>query len=118
MKVRSSLLAFLLVFSLVSTVHAQDMRTYNGYADISFSGTTATCYAEIVGNSGKDKISATVELCCGSQNIATWERSSDNGYLMIQETASVTKGKTYELTVKYSVNGKTQPSFSDTGTCR
>lgn len=118
MKVRGSVLVLLLVLLLANTVYAQDMRINTSYAEISFSGTTAQCYAEISGNKGSDKISATIKLNCGSQNIKTWNESSDSGRLTFYDTVDVTKGNTYELVVEYSVNGRAQQSFSDSGTCK
>lgn len=118
MKTRSSILAVLLMFLLINSANAQEARINTGYADITFSGTTANCYAEITGNSGSDKISATIELRCGNQSIRTWNRYTDSGRLMFSDTVGVTKGKTYELVVEYTVNGKAQSSFSDSGTCK
>lgn len=118
MKAKVSALALLLVFLLTSTAYAQELRLNSAWADITFSGTTANCAVEIVGDSGSDKISATIKLNCGSQNIKTWNKYSDNGYLMFQDTVSVSKGKTYELVVEYTVNNKARASFSDSGTCK
>ena len=117
MKTRGSILAVLLMILLINTANAQEIRINSGYVDITFSGTTANCYAEISGNKASDKISATIELRCGNQTIRTWN-VSDDGSLSFYETVSVTKGKTYELVVECTVNGKAQSSFSDSGTCK
>lgn len=116
MKAKISVCLLFFAFLLTSTVYAQDMRINYSYADISFSGTTATCKVVIPGNSNDDKISATIELLCGSQSIKTWNDSA-SGILNFKDTVSVTKGKTYDLVVEYTVNGKAQSSFSDSGTC-
>lgn len=117
LKKRSIVLSILLALILASTAYAQEIRMNYGYADISISGTTANCHAVIPGNNDKDKISATIELRCGSETIKTWNEHSDCGYLEFRDTVSVTKGKTYELVVEYTVNGKSQQSFSDSDTC-
>lgn len=117
MKVKVPALVLLFALLFTNTAYAQDMRLSNAQAILSFSGTTANCYVDIAGN-GSDKISATIELCCGNQSIMTWNRSVTNGHLFFQDSASVTKGKTYELVVEYTVNGKPQQPFSDSGTCK
>ncbi len=116
MKTRVPALALLLMFLMSNAVYAQETRLNNTLATVSFSGTTANCIVDIVADG--DEIVATIELLCGSQSIKTWDRSVDNGHLMFHETVSVTKGKTYELVVEYTVNGKAQSSFSGSGTCK
>ncbi len=116
MKVKASILSFLLVVFLTSNAYAQDMRKGNACAELGFSGSTANCFVEILGKSS-DEISATIKLRCGSQNIETWNKHSVDGYLMLDDTVSVIRGKTYELVVEYTINGATQQSFSDSGTC-
>ena len=118
MKARSPVFALVLVFLLAGTAYAQEMRTKNSTAVISFSGTTANCYVEIAGDSGSDKISATIEFNCGSQNIKTWTESTDHGHLMFLDSVGVTKGNTYELVVEYTINGKTQIPLSNSSTCK
>lgn len=117
MKARISALLLLLLLLLTSTAYAEDMRLNYSYADISFSGTTATCTVFIPGNDSSDQISAAIELRCGNQSIKTWNDSS-SGVLRFKDTVSVTKGKTYDLVVEYTINGKAQSSFSDSGTCK
>lgn len=116
MKTRGFILSFLLIVLFTNTAYAQDMRRETGNVDIIFSGATARCIVEIIGKSS-DKIVATIELRCGDQNIKTWNKSSTYGYLALDDTVDVTKGKTYELVVEYTINGKAQQSFSDSGTC-
>lgn len=117
LKKRGLILSFFLALVLTTTAYAQDMRLNYSYATISFSGTTANCCVFIPGNNDSDTISATIELRCGSQTIKTWNEYS-SGILDFQDAVSVTKGKTYELVVEYTVNGKAQTSFSSSGTCR
>lgn len=118
MKTRVPIFALLMMLLLTNTVYAQETRMNTTLATVSFSGTTATCIVDIVSNGGNDKISATIELLCGNQSIKTWNKSVDNGHLVFYDTVSVTKGKTYDLVVEYTVNGKTQSSFSGSGTCK
>lgn len=116
LRLRVSALVFLLVFLLANTAYAQEMRMDNSYADLTFSGTTANCYVDIAGDARSDKISATIELRCGSQSIKTWNKTVD-GHLRFSDSVDVSKGNTYELVVDYTVNGKPQTQLSDSGTC-
>lgn len=116
LKVKASIVSFFLLVFLTSNAFAQDMRISNACADLTFSGSTANCFVEIPGKS-TDKIHASIELRCGNQTIKTWNRYSVDGYLVLDDTVSVVRGNTYELVVEYTVNGKAQQSFSDSGTC-
>lgn len=117
MKAKSVIVSFLLALLLMSTAYAQDIRAASPGAHLFFSGTTATCYVVIPGAHGDDEINATIELRCGSQSIESWTKNSV-GFLEFTDYVSVTKGKTYELVVDYTVNGEAQTSISDSGTCK
>ena len=108
------LFVFLMVFS--STAYAASPRVAQVVPGISFNGTTATCTVFIAAEQATDDIDAVIKLWRGSQCIKTWERSSV-GDLAFSGEASVTKGKTYELTVDASLSGKDLPRFSVKGTC-
>lgn len=116
MKTKNVILAFLLAFLLTGTAYAQDMRLANPSLSVSFSGTTATCHVVIPGAHGDDEIDATIELRCGNQSVETWNAQAV-GVMDFHENALVTKGKTYDLEVEYTVNGKAQSPLSCSGTC-
>jgi hypothetical protein len=118
LKTKVLVFALLLVFLLSGSAYAQETRINNAYAGITFSGTVATCFVDIDRDNSYDKISATIKLNCGSQNIKTWNEYSDTGRLKFSDDVDVTKGNTYELVVEYTVNGKAQKSFSGSGTCK
>lgn len=63
-----------------------------------------------------DDIEAVIKLWQGSKCIETWEASSV-GDLAFSGTATVSRGKTYQLTVDVTLEGKAQPRFSVEGTC-
>ena len=88
--------AFLVLLS--STAHAAT-RAAAVVPRISFNGTTASC-----------------TVWQGSKCIETWEASSV-GDLAFSGTATVSRGKTYQLTVDVTLEGKAQPRFSVEGTC-
>ena len=73
-------------------------------AHLSFDGNNASCVIQIVGDKMTDEISATMELRCGSDLIASWN-GSGSGILKMTKSAAVKKGKTYTMVVSFSVNG-------------
>lgn len=109
------LVVFLMIFS--STAYAASPRVAPIVPGISFSGTTATCTVYIYAEQMTDDIDAVIKLWQGSQCIKTWEESSV-GDLAFSGTATVSRGKTYQLTVDVTLAGNTQPRVSIQGTCR
>lgn len=109
------LFVFLIVFS--STAYAASSRVAPVVPGISFNGTTATCTVFVYAEQMTDDIDAVIKLWQGSQCIKTWEESSV-GDLAFSSTATVSRGKTYQLTVDVTLAGNTQPRVSIQGTCR
>lgn len=108
------LFAFLMLFS--STAYAASSRVAPVVPSISFNGTTATCTVFVYAEQMTDDIDAVIKLWQGSQCIKTWEKSSV-GDLAFSGTATVSRGKTYQLTVDVTLAGNTQPRVSIQGTC-
>lgn len=109
------LFIFLMLFS--STAHAASTRAAAVVPRISFDGTTASCSVFIAADRPTDDIDAVIKLWQGSRCIKTWERSSV-GDLAFSEKVTVSKGKTYQLTVDVTLAGKAQPRLSVEGTCK
>ena len=108
------LFVFLMVFS--STAHAASTRAASVVPRISFDGTTASCTVFIAADRPTDDIDAVIKLWQGSRCIETWEESSV-GDLAFSGKVTVSKGKTYRLTVDVTLEGKAHPRFSVEGTC-
>lgn len=108
------LFMFLMVFS--STAHAASTRAASVVPRISFDGTTVSCTVFIAADRPTDDIDAVIKLWQGSRCIETWEESSV-GDLAFSGKVTVSKGKTYQLTVDVTLEGKVQPRFSVEGTC-
>lgn len=96
-------LAIVLIVSAPLTASAT-VRSISATPQLSFSGTTATCKATVVGNSTSDKIEVTMKLMYGSSCVASWN-GSGNGYVYMSKTATVTAGRTYTLVLEVTVNG-------------
>ena len=84
--------------------HAIQSRSITSVPHLSFDGNNASCVIQIVGDKMTDEISATMELRCGSDLIASWN-GSGSGILKMTKSAAVKKGKTYTMVVNFSVNG-------------
>lgn len=72
--------------------------------NIIFNGAEAVCTAEITCDRLTDKISYTMSLWQGNTLIDSWS-GNGSGFLTISETASVSKGNIYKLSVECTVNG-------------
>ena len=107
----------LLVAMLLSTpAFAASPRIITIRPAISFSGTTANCRVTVSGNHGTDQIEAVVILWDGSKVVEDWYPTG-TGSLLFSNTTTVTKGKTYELTVDVTINGLEYDTVSISGTC-
>lgn len=106
MKMKKRFLALLLVMSVLFTVpvYAASARTVMVAPSIKFDGTQATCAMQITADKTTDQISATMELWQGNTLINSWS-GSGTWILSLSRTTTVSKNKTYTLTVNYSVNG-------------
>lgn len=111
MKKRFGFLMLVMSMILAIPAYAVVQRTIDVVPDIEFNGTTATCTVRIMGDRTTDRITATMELWQGSTLIDDWS-ASGSGILKIDETATVSKNKTYTLTVEYTINGVNQMPVS------
>lgn len=76
--------------------------------NLKIDGTTAYCAVEYRSGNRNDTISVTLTLKQGSTTIDSWS-DSGKGLVLISETATVQRGKTYDLVMNATVNGKPQP---------
>lgn len=107
------LFVFLMFFS--STAYAATPRAAQVVPSISFEGATATCSVIIVSDNLSDDVEAVIKFWEGSRCVETWEKSSV-GYLVFSGEAPATKGRTYQLTVDVTLDGKPLQRFSIDGT--
>lgn len=116
---KKRILPFVLLFAmLLSTpVFAASPRIITIRPAISFSGTTANCRVTVSGNHGTDQIEAVVILWDGNDVVDDWYPTG-TGSLLFSDTTTVTKGKTYELTVDVTINGVDYQRVSIEGTCK
>ncbi|WP_312943121.1 hypothetical protein [Oscillibacter sp.] len=116
MKRRTFSFAALLLLVLSISVQAVQLRAVGSRPTLSFSETTASCYVNCKGASTSDKVSATLTLYQGNTYVDSWS-SSGTGSVFVSGQCAVKGGKSYTLTLSYSVNGTTKPSVSVSNTC-
>lgn len=117
MKNRVAALALVLIFILgISAQASGPLRQPLLYPGLTFSGTTATCKAEVYADNVSDQITVTMKLWHNGSLLKSWTKSGTMSVKMTK-TATVAKGKTYKLTVDVSINGIVQPQKSITKTC-
>lgn len=115
MKKRFLCLCLVLATLLAIGAYAATPRALSIDPDLAFSGNTAYCEVMIVGNKTTDEISATMTLKYGNTVVDSWS-DSGYGYLFMEETATVSKGRTYTLVVDVTFNGVAKPTITVSGT--
>lgn len=110
------IMALILILGSSFSSFAASPRIISVVPKLTFSGTTANCSATVIANSSSDDISITVKLWQGTKCLKTWNDSAD-GYLSFKGTTSVTKGKTYKLTVDATINGVKQSTATVSAKC-
>ena len=109
------LLVMALLLTMIVPAYAAQTRTVRVTPSISFSGSTATCKANIRGEKATDVITATVTLWRDGSYVRSWNATAI-GTLSFTGTAAAVLGSSYRLVVAYSINGQTKPSHSITRT--
>ena len=117
MKKKTQCVLFLLMLlSVVSMASAAEKRANQRRYDLSFSGTTAYCYAYCKSDLTTDKVVANVMLYQGSNVGASWS-TQGTGSVTISESVPVKKGCEYTMSLTWSVAGQWQRSVFTKGTC-
>lgn len=118
MKKRSLPLLIVLIFSLMTPANAQSVRTLGNGILLYFNGTKACCDVTITADDFKGDISAVIELSDGNSCINSWKETGKGYLYFFDDTTTVVKGRSYVLTVNYTINGKPQSPLTTSGVCR
>lgn len=102
------LLALLMMSSMMMTSFAVNSRVITGRPTLRIDGTTAFCGVTYHSGNKDTEISVTLTLKQGEKIIDSWS-DSGRGLVIISETSTVERGKTYDLVLNATVNGKEQP---------
>ena len=81
---------------------------------LSFDGRTAQCRFSL--SASGDPLKAVLELRCGETLIKSWEADGE-GYLLLEGTARVTPGETYELSAGGNIGGKAFKTVTVSAVC-
>ena len=106
------LVAALLTLTIVAG--AAETRVARANITLTFQGSTAVCVASVK-DEGK-QVKATLELWCGTTMVGCWD-ASGTSLVEFDETATVTRGKTYRLTLVGTSNGKAFTPVNISKTC-
>ena len=110
-------LSLLVELTLALTVNSlAASKGANAKPSLTFNGNTAVCFASCKGSLSTDKVYASLSLYQGNTCIGSWN-ASGTGRIPVSGECTVEKGKTYTLTLVYSVNGEYMPSVSTTASC-
>ena len=118
MKKYSFPLLIVLIFALMTSANAQSVKVPGNGILLSFNGTKACCDITITADDYNGDISAVIELSDGNSCINSWE-ATGKGYLyFFDDTTTVVKGRSYVLTVNYTINGESKLPLTTSGVCR
>lgn len=106
------LVAALLTLTIVAG--AAETRVARANITLTFQGSSAVCVASVQ-DEGK-QVKATLELWCGTTMVGCWD-ASGTSLVEFDETATVTRGKTYRLTLVGTSNGKAFTPVNISKTC-
>lgn len=118
MKKRYVPLLMMLIVLLLTPANAQTERIATQYAQLTFNGTVARCDVDITTSNLKGNISAVIELRDGNSCINSWEVSGTGILHFSDSTTTVVRGRSYKLTVEYTIDGIPQTSLTSSGICR
>lgn len=107
----------MLALLLISPVCAAERSASRVYPSLTFSGTTANCSVTVIADSAEETISITVKLWDGSTCIKTWN-DTGTGTLVFKGTATVEKGKTYDMTVDVTIDEEEYATQTVSGVCK
>ena len=115
---KRSLVAVVLILVMLGSVgfgaNAAETRAVQATPELTFDGTTANCKVTLMAV-GK-RIEATLELWYGSTLVDSWTASAPTR-LVINETCTVIRGRTYTLKVSGTVGGEAFEGTPVSGTC-
>lgn len=108
--------SFLLILAMVCTIPivtgASELRWPSKVISISFSNGSVLCTASCVGDSPNDELSATMTLYKNNSYVDSWTDTGTGDLYFSGEYENAPHGKTYKLTLTWSINGMVQPSVS------
>ena len=109
-------LTIVLVLVLALAAQAAEARGATARVDLTFKDEVATCSANVTADRGTDTISGRLVVLCAGTPIRNWPLQG-TGSLRVKQTMPVESGKTYTLTLIYTINGVQQQNMVKSATC-
>ena len=115
---RKRILAGVLMFVMLAAMLSvfASARVTGKDPQLSFSGTTVICSANVAGNLSTDSVKISLTLRENGTAVASWN-ASGTGRASLTKTYAGKSGASYSLTLNYSINGTAQPAATVTQTC-
>ena len=114
MRRKKSILAMLIICLLLASVPNR-AEAASIVPDLSFSGTTASCYVKIT-HIGK-KITATMELWHGMTLVDSWSGTGTNSLTLNETHSGCVSGWTYTLKINGTIGGVAFSEITETAIC-
>ena len=114
MRRKKSILAMLIICLLLASVPNR-AEAASIVPDLSFSGTTASCYVKIT-HIGK-KITATMELWHGMTLVDSWSGTGTNSLILNETHSGCVSGWTYTLKINGTIGGVAFSEITETAIC-
>ena len=115
-RVLSVVWAVVLMGVLFVQAMAMEPLSASATPELSFDGTTAICSVTCRGENSRDDLDVTLTLYQGRNEVCSWSDSGTDR-VSVSGECRVVSGKSYKLTVEYSVNGKAKTQESTSGVC-
>ena len=105
------IMVYLLMSCFIVSAVAIEPKAIIGRPVLKIEGTTAYCSGQYRSGNRNDQISMAITLKLNDKVIKSWS-DSGTGSVIISETHTVERGKTYYLVLAATINGKKQPDVS------
>ncbi|MBO4838312.1 MAG: hypothetical protein J5493_02955 [Lachnospiraceae bacterium] len=111
---RKSIMVLLIICLLLASFPSR-AKAASITPDLSFSGTTASCYVKIT-QRGK-QITATMELWHGTTLVDSWSGNGTNSLTLNETHNGCVSGWTYTLKINGTIGGVAFSEITETATC-
>ena len=116
MKKRIFAFSALVILVLAISAQAIEPRESLQRPRLTFSGTTAFCSVNCLGDKDSDQVEATLTLYQGTTYVDSWSNSGA-GPILVSGNCTVKSGTSYRLVLTWSINGSAKSPVTVAGTC-
>ena len=113
---KKRIILFIVTISIVCSIpvsaYSIRLRIPHNMLSIHFSEESAVCSASCIGNTSNDELGVTLTLYENNTSVDSWTNQGTGYVSLSEEYGNLVHGKTYKLTMTWSVNGISQPSVN------